>query len=36
MNINFAHLRARAINGGWIDFAVFAANAHVFATDLPR
>lgn len=27
MNINFAHLRERATNGGWIDFAVFNAHA---------
>lgn len=27
MNINFAHLRERATNGGWIDFAVFGAHA---------
>ena len=27
MRINFAHIRARAANGGFIDFAVFEANA---------
>lgn len=27
MQINFAHLREPATNGGWIDFAVFDAHA---------
>ena len=27
MKINFAHLRERAVNGGWINFAVFEADA---------
>lgn len=27
MRINFAHLRDRSTNGGWIDFAVFDADA---------
>lgn len=27
MKINFAHLRERAVNGGWINFAVFDADA---------
>ena len=27
MKINFAHLRERATNGGWINFAVFEADA---------
>lgn len=27
MDINFAHLRERATNGGWIDFVVFDAHA---------
>lgn len=27
MRINFAHLRERAQNGGWIDFAVFDAQS---------
>jgi len=27
MRINVAHLRERAVNGGWIDFAVFEADA---------
>ena len=27
MRINFAHLRERSTVGGWIDFAVFAANS---------
>lgn len=28
MRINFAHLRDRSQNGGWIDFAVFEANSN--------
>jgi hypothetical protein len=28
MRINFAHLRERSANGGYIDFAVFDANAN--------
>jgi hypothetical protein len=27
MRINFAHMRERAQNGGWIDFAVFDARS---------
>lgn len=27
MQINFAHLRERAVSGGWINFAVFEADA---------
>lgn len=27
MQINFAHLRERATNGGWVNFAVFDAYA---------
>ncbi len=28
MKINFAHIRDRSTNGGWINFAVFAANSN--------
>ncbi|HEX8397508.1 MAG TPA: hypothetical protein VF644_08780 [Pyrinomonadaceae bacterium] len=28
MTINFAHVRERSTNGGWIDFAVFKADAN--------
>jgi len=29
MKINFSHVRERAVNGGWVNFVVFATDARV-------